>query len=712
MAAGLAMGAHAAQAAQEPVGHTPDALHGLLAKAIVGQSACPNYPYGSTIIPGTQWAAGLGFTQAQDGATLDVESNWDGISCVRGPDSTDTSDRWGLDFQCTQLAVRAADVEWGEGDQSAWYSAGWNGNAYNMFDVAQSLPRPLTPVANGSGLLPSPGALLVWGATPGDPTGHVAVVERVDKVNQVVWFVSQNSYYAEYGIPYSGTTLDPTSSFGLPLRGWLDAPRPARGVVLRSDGTSGYTLDGWGGVHGFGSAPPVTITGYWANWDIARGLALRPDQQSGYTLDGYGALHSFGGAPALQTGVYWGWDIARGLVLRRDGVSGYVLDGWGGIHAFGGAPPVQGTGYWYRWDIARSIVLRPDQVSGYVLDGWGGIHPFGGAPAVSGFSYWTGWDIARAITLGGDGTNPNLPANSGWVVDGWGGVHPYGGAPVVSFANDPYLPAHDIARGIAYAPLIGTGVVATGAFSPATFAATGPARALVARPAGGGYALDGWGAVTAFGGAPSVNNVTGFWKNWDITRAFGLRADGVSGYVVDAYGGFHEFGGAPAIAAPRYWNGSDMVRGFALRADGASGYVLDRFGNVWAFGGAPTVTPSVTWTDDTARALVLRSDGVSGYVLDKFGGLWPFGGAPALLGPPTWSVDTARAVTLLTDSAGYVLDKEGGVHPFGGAPAVRGAPVWTGNDVARGLVLAPGSSLTSAQGSVLYLDGVIANFGS
>src|SRR5207302_4954873 len=75
----------------------------------------------------------------------------------------------------------------------------------------------------------------------------------------------------------------------------------------------GYTLDGWGGVHEFNGAPPVSATGYWRGWDIARGIASGPDGASGYTLDGWGGIAPFGGWPPVSgTGPWPGWDLARG----------------------------------------------------------------------------------------------------------------------------------------------------------------------------------------------------------------------------------------------------------------------------------------------------------------------------------------------------------------------------------------------------------------
>ena len=202
----------------------------------------------------------------------------------------------------------------------------------------------------------------------------------------------------------------------------------ARGIA-QSSAVGGYVLDGFGGLHPYGSSPPIPggfqyNTGdassraapgaYWQGWDIARAVVLRSDGTSGYVLDGFGGLHPFGGAPAIPggyqydatdpnarsaPGAYWhGWDIARGVVLRADGVSGYVLDGFGGTHPFGGAPPLNGGtqynsndtqarsaqgAYWQGWDIARGIVLESDGVSGYVMDGYGGFHPFGAAPQVN-----------------------------------------------------------------------------------------------------------------------------------------------------------------------------------------------------------------------------------------------------------------------------------------------------------------------------------------
>ena len=689
------------------------AINSAASPGIIDNDPCSSSTYGSVIIAGAAWAGGMAVPQSAGGANFDVHSNWDGSSCWRSPTAADGRDAWGIQYQCTELAMRAADLEWNEGGTSSWVAAGWSGNGSNMFDVAGKLPTPLVAVPNGSGSLPNPGDIMVWGPTPSDTTGHVAVVERVDTAAQRVWIVSQNSMFAEYGLPYSGTTIDPTNNFGLPLRGWLDDPRPTRGVALRSDGKSGYTLDGWGGVVPFGGAPPLAVTSYWPQWDITRGIAMLPDDTGGYVLDAYGGLHPFGAATSVNVSVYWpGWDIARGVVVRADGKSGYVLDGWGGLHPFGNAPSVTVSGYWPYWDIARAVMLRPDGVSGYVLDAYGALHPFGGAPNVSITAYWGGWDIARAAFLVNDGSNPSVPANSGWVLDGYGGLHPFGGAPAANFAQYPYFPGHDVARGVAYQSLTDTGVTVTGPSAPGVFHVAPPARAVAYRPGTtGGYVLDGWGGLTAFGGAAALPaNPSAYWPEWDIARGLALRSDG-SGYVLDGYGGVHAFGNAPAVSISGYWPGQDLARGIVLRADGMSGYVLDEYGALWQFGGAPALKTTKTWTFDMARALVLQSTGTGGCVLDAYGGIHPFGSATTTQAVqwPNW--DIARSIALVTDTSGYVLDGWGGIHEFGGAQPVTNEAYFQGLDIARGLALAPQTG-SVASGVVAFVDGDVRPFSS
>ena len=451
-----------------------------------------------------------------------------------------------------------------------------------------------------------------------------------------------------------------------------------RDVVLTTS-SSGYVLDSAGQLHEFGGAPHFDTGLDWSPNDLARSVALQPAGPGGYVLDAYGGIHPFGGAPAITDGPYWpNWDIARSIVVRKDGKSGYVLDGWGGMHAFGGAPDESIAGYWKGQDnVAKDLVLRSDGRSGYVLDMAGAIWAFGGAPPIVAPSYWAGQDFARSIVLSFDD-------QSGYVADANGGVHPFGNA--VPIGTSPSFGGS--ARALALASDGVTGLVLDENAGTASFSNAAAARSLP-RLANGtsGYALDGWGAVHAFGGAPALDAKTS-WPNWDIARRLVLRADGASGWVLDGWGGLHPFGDAPAATAG-YWPNWDIARGVVALTDGTSGLQLDGFGGLHPFGSAVAVTGAAYWPNwDIARDVALR-DATSGYTLDGWGGIHPFGNAPAITDGPYWKGwDIARAIVLRSDGvSGYVLDGYGGVHPFGNAPAATGYGYWPGWDVARDIVL-------------------------
>ncbi|MDQ6880379.1 MAG: glycoside hydrolase family 18 protein [Candidatus Dormibacteraeota bacterium] len=200
----------------------------------------------------------------------------------------------------------------------------------------------------------------------------------------------------------------------------------ARDFAFLPDGSGGYVLDGYGGLHPFsatrfgqhgfaaigGGMPPAAQgAAYWQGRDIARKVLIFDDGTGGYVLDGYGGVHAFGiGRPAppnpTLTGSWPNWDIAHDMVLIPGTRSGYVMDGYGGLHAF--APPGQalppsfvGAPYWPGWDIARGVWLLPSatlaQPAGYLVDGYGGVHPLGPAPVVSPTPYWHGLDLTRNL---------------------------------------------------------------------------------------------------------------------------------------------------------------------------------------------------------------------------------------------------------------------------------------------------------------------------
>src|SRR5207249_4387217 len=290
------------------------------------------------------------------------------------------------------------------------------------------------------------------------------------------------------------------------LSAWLYASTQVSSTATKSRAWSGlYTLDGYGGIQ-LDDSPPVSGSGYWPGWQIARAAKALPGAnapQSGLVLDGYGGLHAYG-TPAVTesaggSGHRWGWDIARDFAFLPDGTGGFVLDGYGGLHGFrvnGSTAPLQAQGgpYWAGWDIARKVVIFPDGSGGYVLDGYGGVHAFGingPVPAtvskLAVTSYWN-WNIARDIVL-----VPGNGNHSGYVLDGYGGTHPFhptgdGSAQPATLSGVSYW-GWDIARGMWMLP--------------------GSATA--------GYTLDGWGGLHPFGGAPKLTGFA-YWPGWDIAR--------------------------------------------------------------------------------------------------------------------------------------------------------------------------------------------------
>ena len=190
-------------------------------------------PFGSVQIPGLAWASGLTST-GHDGATFDVHSNYrsgrNPSACAGDWVSADRTNQWGLQYQCTELAVRVADAEWATGNWAAWTSAGWNGAADSMSAPGQRLG--LTWTGNGTGSLPVPGDLMIWKSSGGGDPGHVAVVSAVG--NATVTFVGENQGNGMVTLPESGTTVENNGwKRGSWILGWLSHPaEPA--IVIRS----------------------------------------------------------------------------------------------------------------------------------------------------------------------------------------------------------------------------------------------------------------------------------------------------------------------------------------------------------------------------------------------------------------------------------------------------------------------------------------------
>ena len=229
----------------------------------------------------------------------------------------------------------------------------------------------LLPDGSGGYVLDQFGGLHQFGSAA--PSGPTAYWPNSDLARDVVLLPSSTRTQASgYTLdawgglhPFGGATA--VSGFGY----WPNTNLAKRAVML-SDGTGGYTLDAWGGPHPFAIGnnplpPAITNYAYWPNWDIARDLVLTPGSTaasvSGATLDGFGGLHPFGSAGAVQASAVWsGWDIARAVRLAPGSTAahpqGWVLDGWGGLHAFGGVPDVRMGGYWPNTNLGVQLLAQ------------------------------------------------------------------------------------------------------------------------------------------------------------------------------------------------------------------------------------------------------------------------------------------------------------------------------------------------------------------
>jgi len=211
------------------------------------------------------------------------------------------------------------------------------------------------------------------------------------------------------GAPPPAPPVNPAILLQLQWAGRAIAARPQGGF---------WALDGNGVVAAYEGAPNLGSPNF--GWNIARDIVAMPDGNGYAVLDGFGGVHRFGSARSLPTSnAYWpGWDIAKSIALAPGGNGYAVLDGFGGVHPNGNAPGAgRGLPYWQGWSIARSIAYTP---SGglYLLDGFGAVWNSDGAPALG--SDWFGWDIARDIVT--------WPSGGYTVIDGFGGVHSFGGA--------------------------------------------------------------------------------------------------------------------------------------------------------------------------------------------------------------------------------------------------------------------------------------------
>lgn len=181
----------------------------------------------------------------------------------------------------------------------------------------------------------------------------------------------------------------------------------------------------------------------------------------------------------------------------------------------------------------------------------------------------------------------------GYVFDKQGGFHPFGGANLLSLGGD---------NG---AEVVGVPYWYEGIYVDWSWDPFHPGR---------GIALDGYGTLHAFGGAP--DNVFRPGYRWTALVACKLVMSwgpvDMRAYTLDVFGGIHpDYSAVPAGAGAPYWPGWAAAKDLAIAnwATGA-GWTLDLFGGVTAWGGAePAIGgPYLPGADRARRLAVLNGD--------------------------------------------------------------------------------------------------------
>ena len=376
---------------------------------------CGGSTYGRVLVSGTAWS-GLSASNGD----LNV---YDNAACF--PHNWESVGTYGLQWQCTELAARWADVAWGEGGYQNWLAAGWSGSAQDMWRVAPLLRVPLTRYANGGPVAPQKGDLLVISDAQ---VGHVAIITGVSggRLN----FVGENQGRAGGAswIPISGTTANSSAWLtGSTVLGWLrgssspfSMPFAYRLDGVTTQNTAGGQVDLSHAWIGERATMAVTVTNTGTSvWDSNVRVGVPPQSTANLTDPGWlsqvrpaavvgtvapNSSYTFrfpitvGAASApfierfnlvdelvtwfpdqgIRAAVSFQQIGGFGVVTRHLGVGGYQLAPDGAVTAFGGAPALANSAaLWPGWNIARGLVLRSDDTGGYILDGFGGLHGFG-----------------------------------------------------------------------------------------------------------------------------------------------------------------------------------------------------------------------------------------------------------------------------------------------------------------------------------------------
>lgn len=167
------------------------AVLGLALAAAPHVASAQNEPWGSVLVPGGNWLQGHGVNVYWNGTPTCNTTYVGGNSYTT---YNGTSYYTGLEYQCVELPQRLYTT-------MGWYLGSWGDNAYQFYT------RPVSGMvthANGSGYIPVPGDLVVWGSISSDPNGHIAVVNFVD--DQYVYVCEENACnYGTSALSRSGT---------------------------------------------------------------------------------------------------------------------------------------------------------------------------------------------------------------------------------------------------------------------------------------------------------------------------------------------------------------------------------------------------------------------------------------------------------------------------------------------------------------------------
>jgi hypothetical protein len=337
--------------------------------------------YGAPLISGCQWATWVAncsnLTAYGNGSSFDNSGCGAPNGCTFGPE-----------FQCTELAQRYAYYAWGE--PAVWDGyAGANGSAAQMWNAGPALPIPLQQFAQGGGVAPQVGDILVfapgWLGNYFDANGHVAVINAVGST--YIDIVQENGTASGSDqLGRSGSTV--TANGYTPVIGWLHNPLLSLtgGTKLSAAANNGQQILFWQGsdnhlrevwTSGGTWYGPIDLTATW------NGLApLTSAPTAVFTADG-------------QQTVYW------------RGAGGHL---WQAAYTSGWSKPVDLSANWSSAQLLQSAPSAAIGPGGQQLVFWRG----------AAGSLMEAWSAAG--TWYG-------PAN---IAVGWGGVAPLTSAPTVA----------------------------------------------------------------------------------------------------------------------------------------------------------------------------------------------------------------------------------------------------------------------------------------